>query len=140
LKQGVDAQLVVNIIQRICEITGDTDEQDRMNCAKTSVGKPNDEVRGYLGLVDCIGKAPADRIAKRVATYCGNQARSLSVVEEASAEVINFGQFTNSNNVTEAKLGETFSQWLDGRAVFAVQTKQWLIWNGSYWRADECYI
>jgi len=44
-------------------------------------------------------------------------------VEEASAEVINFGQFTNSNNVTEAKLGETFGQWLDGRAVFAVQTK-----------------
>jgi len=48
-------------------------------------------------------------------------------VEEASAEVINFGQFTNSNNVTEAKLGETFGQWLDGRAVFAVQTKGWLI-------------
>ena len=44
-------------------------------------------------------------------------------MEEASAEVINFGQFTNSNNVTEAKLGETFGQWLDGRAVFAVQTK-----------------
>ena len=58
-------------------------------------------------------------------------------MEEASAEVINFGQFTNSNNVTEAKLGETFGQWLDGRAVFAVQTKGWLIWNGSYWRADE---
>ena len=53
-----------------------------MNCAKTSVGKPNDEVRGYLGLVDCIGKAAADRIAERVATYCGNQARSLSVVEK----------------------------------------------------------
>ena len=140
LKQGVDAQLVVNIIQRICEVTGDPDEQDRMNCAKTSVGRHNDEVRGYLGLVDCIGKAAADRITERVATYCGNQARSLSVVEEASAEVINFGQFTNSNNVTEAKLGETFSQWLDGRAVFAVQTKQWLVWNGSYWGADECAL
>jgi putative DNA primase/helicase len=138
LKQGVDAQLLVNIIQRICEITGDPDEQDRMNCAKTSVGRHNDEVRGYLGLVDCIGKAAADRITERVATYCGNQARSLSVLEEASAEVINFGQFTNSNNVTEAKLGEAFGYWLDARAVFVMQSKQWAIWNGSYWNADEC--
>ena len=30
----------------------------------------------------------------------------------------------NSNNVTEAKLGETFGQWLDGRAVFAVQDQE----------------
>ena len=28
-------------------------------------------------------------------------------------------------------MGEAFAQWLDGRAVFVVQTKQWLIWNGS---------
>ena len=117
MKQGVDAQLVVNIMKRICEVTGDLDEQDRMNCAKTSVGKPHDELRGYLSLVDCIGKAAADRIADRVVTYCGNQARSLSVVE-AGTEVINFGRFTDGSNVTEAKLGETFSQWLDGRAVF----------------------
>jgi len=71
LKQGIDAQLLVNIIQRICEITGDPEEQGRMNCVRTSVGKPNDELRGYNGLVDCIGKAAADRISERVATYCG---------------------------------------------------------------------
>ena len=37
-----------------------------MNCVRTSFGKPNDEIRGYQGLVDCIGKAAADRIAKRL--------------------------------------------------------------------------
>ena len=46
-------------------------------------------------------------------------------MKEAKAEVINFGQFTNRNNVTEAKLGETFAQWLDGKAIYTVQT------NGS---------
>ena len=77
LKQGIDAQLLVNIIQRICKITGDTDEQDRMNCVRTSVGKPHDELRGYQGLVECIGKAAAERIAKLIAIYCGTEERSL---------------------------------------------------------------
>ena len=81
LKQDVNPQLLINIIQRICRDNGRPDEQDRMNCVRTSVGKPHDELRGYHGLVDCIGKAAADRISERVATYCGNQARSLSVVE-----------------------------------------------------------
>ena len=60
------------------------------------------------------------------------------VVKEAEAEVINFGRFTDGSNVTEAKLGETFGQWLNGRAVFAFQSKQWMIWNGSIWSSDDC--
>ena len=137
LKQGLDAQLLVNIIQRICKITGDTEEQDRMNCVRTSFGKPNDEIRGYQGLVDCIGKTAADRVSERIAFYCGQKERSLTVVKEAEAEVINFGRFTDGSNVTEAKLGETFGQWLNGRAVFAFQSKQWMIWNGSIWSSDD---
>ena len=138
LKQNVDPQLLINIIQRICQTTGDRDEQDRMNCVRTSVGKPHDELRGYQGLVDCIGKAVAERIAKLIGIYCGTEERSLSVVKEAEAEVINFGRFTDGANVTEAKLGETFGQWLDGKAVYVVQTGQWMIWNGASWRGDEC--
>jgi putative DNA primase/helicase len=138
LKQEVDPQLLVNIIQRICKKTGDQEAQDRMNCVRTSVGKPHDELRGYNGLVDCIGKAAADRIAKLVRIYCGTEERSLSVVKEAKAEVINFGRFTDGANVTEAKLGETFAQWLDGKAIYIFQTGQWMIWNGGYWCGDEC--
>ena len=95
-----------------------------MNCVRTSFGKPNNEIRGYQGLVDCIGKTAADRVSERIAFYCGQKDRSLTVVKEAEAEVINFGRFTNGSNVTEAKLGETFGQWLNGRAVFAFQSKQ----------------
>jgi hypothetical protein len=40
-----------------------------MNCVRTSVGKPSDELRGYNGLVDCIGKTAADRVSKRVAVW-----------------------------------------------------------------------
>ncbi len=138
MKQDVDPQLLVNILQRICKITGDQEAQARMNCVRISVGKPHDELRGYQGLVDCIGKAAADRVAKLIGIYCGTEERSLSVVKEAEAEVINFGRFTDGANVTEAKLGETFGQWLDGKAVYVVQTGQWMIWNGASWRGDEC--
>jgi len=109
-----------------------------MNCVRTSFGKPNDEIRGYQGLVDCIGKTAADRVSERIALYCGQKERSLTVVKEAEAEVINFGRFTDGSNVTEAKLGETFGQWLNGRAVFAFQSKQWMIWSGSIWSSDDC--
>ena len=108
-----------------------------MNYVKTSVGKPSDKMRGYHGLVDCIGKAAADRIAKLIGIYCGTEERSLSVVKEAKSEIINFGRFTDGANVTEAKLGETYAQWLDGKAVYVVQTRQWMIWIGAYWRGDE---
>ena len=60
------------------------------------------------------------------------------MIKEAEAEVINFGRFTDGSNVTEAKLGETFGQWLNGRAVFAFQSKQWMIWDGSIWSSDDC--
>ena len=76
---------------RICQTTGDRDEQDRMNCVRTSVGKPHDELRGYNGLVDCIGKAAADRIAKLVGQYCGREEGSLAVIQEAKSEIVNFG-------------------------------------------------
>ena len=38
--------------------------------------------------------------------------------------------------MTEAKLGEAFAIWLDGKAVFTTQNKQWMIWDGSIWRPD----
>ena len=140
LKQNVNPQLLINIIQRLCQTTGDRDEQDRMNCVRTSVGKPHDELRGYNGLVDCIGKAAADRIVKLVGQYCGREEGSLAVIQEAKSEIINVGRLTDGSNITEAKLGETFGQWLDGKAVYVFQTRQGMIWNGAYWRADERWL
>ena len=108
-----------------------------MNCVRTSVGKPHDELRGYNSLVDCIGKAAADRIAKLVGQYCGREEGSLAVIQEAKSEIVNFGRFADGSNVTEARLSEAFGQWLDGKAVYVFQTRQWMIWNGAYWCADE---
>ena len=53
--------------------------------------------------------------------------------------MLNFGQFSNFNNITEAKLSEVFAQLLSGKALFVTQTKQWFIWNGSCWATDDCY-
>ncbi len=40
-----------------------------MNCVRTFVGKTYDALQGYNGLIDCIGKAAADRMAKLVARW-----------------------------------------------------------------------
>ena len=52
--------------------------------------------------------------------------------------MLSFGQFSNLNNITEAKLSEVFAQWLSGKALFVTQTKQWFIWNGGCWATDDC--
>ena len=49
---------------------------------------------------------------------------------------VELGQFADRANVTEAKMGWAFSQWLRSKALYIVETKQWMIWNDRYWEAD----
>jgi putative DNA primase/helicase len=41
---------------------------------------------------------------------------------------------------TDKTDGKHCGQWLDGKAVYVFQTKQWMIWNEAYWRADERWL
>ncbi|MDA9116646.1 hypothetical protein N9K66_08965, partial [Planktomarina temperata] len=34
-------------------------------------------------------------------------------------------------------MGSAFAKWLDCKAVYVFEKKQWMIWNGSYWEADQ---
>ena len=139
LKEGIEPNLVMHIVQRICEITGDIEVNDRLNAIRTSYGKPVDSLLGYKGLVDCLGQAKARRIADRISAYSGKEfSTDITVVEPIEGDLVNFGQFSDRSNVTEAKVGTVFSRWLDGKAVYVVEKKQWMIWNGSYWEADQC--
>ena len=46
LKAKLHPNLILHIIQRICKITGDEEEQDRLNAIRTSTGKPKDTIAG----------------------------------------------------------------------------------------------
>jgi putative DNA primase/helicase len=138
LKQDVEHNLVTQIVQRICDINGDLDVDDRLNAIRTSYAQSADSLLGYNGLVDCLGQSKAKRIADRIAAYSSQEFSSdIAVMEPMEGDLVNFGQFSDRSNVTEAKVGTVFSRWLDGKAVYVVEKKQWMIWNGNYWEADQ---
>jgi putative DNA primase/helicase len=139
LKQGVELNLVAQIVQRICEISGDHEIDDRLNAIRTSYAKPADSLLGYKGLVECLGQSKAKRIADRIAAFAGKEFSSdIVAMEPLEGDLVNFGQFSDRSNVTEAKVGTVFSRWLSGKALYVVEKKQWMIWNGNYWEADQC--
>ena len=138
LKLGLDPQLMMNIIQRICRFAQDHDEEDRLNCVRTSASKPINKISGYVELSKLIGDEAAQRISDRVMGYCPNVINTFESSGERDASTLRLERFSDSSNVTEAKLGETFARWLDEKAVYATEGKQWFIWNGNAWKPDEC--
>ena len=100
--------------------------------------QPMDDLIGYKGLVECLGHSAAKRIADRIAAY-SEKPRHFEIVNSKidGGNIINFGQFSDKTNVTEAKMGSALAQWLIGRAVYVFEKKQWMIWNGCYWEADQ---
>ena len=54
-KQDLNANLVMQIVQRICQINNDPEEKDRLNTVRSTFSKPMDDLIGYKGLVECLG-------------------------------------------------------------------------------------
>lgn len=138
LKHGLEPQLIMNIIQRICRVTQDHEEEDRLNCLRTSALTPINKIKGYVGLSKLLGDKAAQRISDRVLGYFPGDLNAIEPVEGRETNELRLERFSDSSNVTEAKLGGTFSSWLDERAVYAIESKQWFIWDGNAWRPDEC--
>ena len=60
-------------------------------------------------LLECLGQAKAKRIADRIAAYTGRELSSDIVpMEPIKGELVNFGQFSDRSNVTEARMGIAF--------------------------------
>ena len=38
---------------------------------------------------------------------------------------------------TEVKMGEAFSTWAESQAIYVQEKKQWYLWNGNVWQADQ---
>ena len=110
-KQDLNANLVMQIVQRICQINNDPEEKDRLNTVRSTFSKPMDDLIGYKGLVECLGQSAAKRIADRITAYSGKPTYLETVKSEVSgSNIINFGQFSDKANVTEAKMGSALAQ------------------------------
>ena len=139
IKADLDPNLIMQIIQRICSLTNDVDEQDRLNAVRFSVNKAADDLAGFSLLTDLLGYGAAKRIADRVDQYTDKgTTTSLIQAHMPRSSVLELGQFADRANVTEAKMGIQFAEWLKGKAVYIIESKQWMIWNGCFWEADLC--
>ena len=138
-KHGLESDLIMQIVRRICQIANDPEVEDRLNAVRTTFDRPLKNVIGFSGLSDCLGEAVAKRIADRFAGHLGQAIKGtdLATIQHNIDGVVNYGQFSDKANVTEAKMGTAFAEWLEGKAVYVFEKKQWVIWNGSYWEADQ---
>ena len=86
-----------------------------------------------------LGYEAAKRIVGRVDQYAG-KVTSTSLIQSIplQSDILELGQFADRANVTEAKMGIQFAEWLKDKAVYVIETKQWMIWTGSFWQADLC--
>ena len=138
IKADLDCNLIMQIIQRICSLTNDVDEQDRLNAVRFSVNKATDDLAGFSLLSELLGYEAAKRIADRVDQYASTETTMLIPANTPRSTILELGQFADRANVTEAKMGIQFAEWLKHKAVYVIEPKQWMIWNGCFWEADLC--
>ena len=136
-KSGVEPEQIQRTIKAICQATDDQEIEDRLSAVQTTLCREPQTNVGFKALRDTLGDAVAQNIAANLVGT--NKFQSLiqpMPIGTSHATVMELGQFTDRANVTEAKMGFAFSQWLSGKALYVVQTKQWMIWNDRYWEAD----
>ena len=139
IKADLDPNQIMQIIQRICSLTNDVEENDRLNAIRFSVNKAADDLAGFSLLSELLGYEAAKRIADRVDQYAGKVNPTLLIqANTPPSSILELGQFADRANVTEAKMGIQFAEWLKDKAVYVIEPKQWMIWNGCFWEADLC--
>ena len=105
LKAGLDSPLITQIVQRICSLTNDNEEQDRLNAIRFGVNKAADDLAGFSLLSELLGYEAAKRIADRVDQYAGTKTSTLIPANTPRSSILELGQFADRANVTEAKMG-----------------------------------
>ena len=56
---------------------------------------------------------------------------STAVGQAHNGDLADMRLIIRPENVTEANLADVFAVYLDGKALFCVEDKQWYLWNGQ---------
>ena len=102
IKADLDPNQIMQIVQRICSLTNDVDEQDRLNAVRFSVNKAADDLAGFSLLTDLLGYEAAKRIADRVDQYASTVTTTLIPANTPRSSILELSQFADRANVTEA--------------------------------------
>lgn len=137
LKERMQSVLVTAIVERICEINGDPEIEDRLRIVSSSVGKEATNLKGFSGLAETLGHDVAQRIADRVQVFTGAVSNRNSLRTTDSNVPARFFETTNTLHLSEAVVGHALAEWLLEKAVFDIGNKGWMVWQGNHWCADK---
>ena len=62
---------------------------------------------------------------------------STAVGQAHNGDLADMRLISRPENVTEANLADVFAVYLEGKALFCFEDKQWYLWNGQRWHKDK---
>lgn len=131
-KAGYSEDKAKDIVQAICDYCRDVDVKDRINCVATTYAQPTSNVAGYMKLADTLG----GQSAKRLSSWLGTS-YDVSPSKQRPVSIMS-GVGDEDHGITEARMGEAFSKWAQGKALYVAENCQWYLWNGVIWKPDIC--
>ncbi|WP_459445091.1 phage/plasmid primase, P4 family [Alphaproteobacteria bacterium US3C007] len=130
-KADFDQDLAENVVNTICDFTGDEELDDRLNAVATTYAQDASSVSGYGIMVDVLGV----NTARKIAEWLDIGANNTDVIE-ADGAAPTILPTTHEDEITEEKMAEAFTRWAKKRAVYVHEKKQWYLWDGLVWKPD----
>lgn len=138
-KQGVPEDIVRVVLQAVCSAADDEELASRLtNISTTYQQTSGADVSGYGKLVECVGEPTAQSLAKSLQVFSGrSSSSSVSLGSVGSVQSDDWITAEDNERLTEVAVSKALAQWMDGRAVYVADLKQWFLWNRQHWQADK---
>lgn len=125
-----------DVIQLLCSVTHDEEEQSRINNVKHTFQRPSHSNLGYEGLVQFGNKDFADKVSAWLQIGFG-LIEDKPQLPSNENELTRLNTIANVEEVTEARLAELYASQLTNKALYCFSEKHWYLWDGNRWQKDE---
>ncbi len=133
---GLSYNDAFGIIQLLCDITFDEEQQRRLNNVKHTYQRPSHSNIGYEGIVQLKGREFANKVSNWLKIGFGIDVGKPKVPSNDNA-LTRLETITHAEEVTEARLAELYSAQLQSKALYCFSNKHWYLWDGNRWLKDE---
>ena len=133
---GLTYDDALDVIQLLCSVTHDEEEQSRINNVKHTYQRPSHRNLGYEGLVHIANKDFATKVSAWLQIGFGLIDYKPQLPSNDN-ELTRLNTIANIEEVTEAKLAELYASQLTNKALYCFSDKHWYLWDGNRWQKDE---
>lgn len=119
---------VESVIDVICELNGDLEKHDRINCVNTTYVSSN--VSGYSALKELLPSIILEKIANWIPSRGHNSLRTSSYPVDVTDTLF-------QADLTDARVAQSFVQSIEDRVVYIPELSQWYLWKSDRWVKDS---